>query len=674
MSSRSVLTLLLTLAVVASGLLPHFEVSAQGGSEMFDDPQGRFSIPVPSGWTVEEHDGFIVVVDPDGDLRFSVVVTEGETARDGIAAGVAVIHPEFGLEPIPGVDQDFPADGDIDETVILTYDIGMTSGHVVQAIGQRVGSENYVVLIEGSLDAVTRRNSQVQLIAAGFVIGAPDDENLSGLVPAAFEGAMVETFEAFALDLLTRAELPGMSVVVVQNGQIVWSDGFGVTSLGGVDRVTADTLMMLGSVSKSFTTTMMASMVDDGLFDWDTPVVAIDPGFQFSDPQLTAEITMRNLVCACTGVPRRDLELLLNAHEMTAEEIIDSLAGFEVFTDFGEAFQYSNQMVAAGGYIAALAGGGIMGDLDDGYTQELQHRVLDPLGMERTTLSFLAASNEPDVAAPHGLMLDGTLHQIPLDSETLLEPVKPAGTLWSTANELGDYLIMQLADGVAADGTIVVSPGNLLETRVPQIEVATTLSYGLGWLVENHKGMEIISHGGNTLGFTSHLAFIPEADLGIAVLINAQAANGIGEALQARLLELVFDLEPEIEAQIGQFFGDQATPTASASPEPQTFGDRPDLAEVEAFLGLYRSPVLGNAALAWSAQDGFTIDVGEFVAELRPVAGPTSEFGNWIMFDGPGVGGSFTLQVNEGGNPEIVANTGSDVYVFTLVDNGDETG
>ncbi len=71
--------------------------------------------------------------------------------------------------------------------------------------------------------------------------------------------------------------------------------------------------------------------------------------FSLADPELTQQITLRNLVCACSGVPRRDFEVLMNFDNLSPEDIVESLESFELFTDFGEALQYSNQMVAAGG-------------------------------------------------------------------------------------------------------------------------------------------------------------------------------------------------------------------------------------------------------------------------------------------------------------------------------------
>ncbi len=666
-------------AVLSLTAVPLVVASAQEARTLYEDPDGRFEFPVPAGWTVDELDGIVVLTDPDGDLHFSIVVTAGDDARSGIAAAWEVIDPSFNGEPIPGTDQDYPAMDGVDETVILTYDIGQTSGQIVQAVAQRVGDQVHVAIIEGSLEAATRRNNQIQLIASGWIVTETADVDLSGSAAVPFDGELIESFRDFVELLVEQSGIPGAAVVVVQNGGIAFAEGFGVRELGSADLVTPDTLMMIGSVSKSFTTTMMASMVDEGLFDWDTPVVEILPTFQFSDPELTSQITMSNLVCACTGVPRRDLEFLFNANELTAEEVIASLADFEVFTDFGEAFQYSNQMVATAGYVAAHAAGGIFGDLDDAYTQELQRRVLDPLGMERTTLSFIDASLDPDVATPHDHPPERDFEPMELSTEALLEPVKPAGTLWSTANELGSYLIMQLNDGVAASGDVVASVENLVKTREPQIEITTTVSYGLGWSVEDRNGLQVISHGGNTMGFTSYLSFLPDVDLGLAVLINGQAANGFGEILEARLLELVLGLPEEVESAIEEDEEAGGTPVAIASPaavdtapdadvdSPTFFGDRPSEEDVSDLLGLYSESKLGDVTVSWSADQGLIFDAGEFTAELRPTTGEAIAFGDWIMIDGPLAGTPLAVEEGESGDSELVISSGSDVYRFARV-------
>jgi CubicO group peptidase (beta-lactamase class C family) len=641
------------------------ESLAQDDERVYEDPQRRFTVPVPATWSVEEHEGYVSLIDPEGDVTMSFVVVPAADARQGIAAAWALVAPDSVGEPLPGMDQDVPSDEGIDETVVITYDVGQTSGMVIQAWGLRVGDEVHVMLFQGSLQASVRRDAQIQVIGTGWEITGQEATDLTGSEPAPFSGELVEEFETFANSLLTELEVPGVSVVVVQDGAIVYSSGFGVKEQGGSDPVTPDTLMMIGSITKPLTTTMMATMVDEGLFSWDTPVVDILPSFKFADPELARQITMRHLVCACTGVPRRDHELNFNANGLTAEEIIASLATFEQYTDFGESFQYSNQMVAAGGYVAALAAGGIYGDLDDAYTRELQSRVLDPLGMERTTLSLNQASDDVELAVPHGTALDGTREVIPLEYMALLEPVKPSSTLWSTANELGQFLIMQLAEGVAPDGARIVSAENLLETRDPQVETATGSGYGLGWFVEDYHGLTVVSHGGNTFGFTADLASVPEAGLGIAILSNAQTANLLTELLRYRFLELVYDQPRETDQTLEFTLESLETSIAEMM---QSLGDPPALADVSQYLGSYTEPALGQIELTWDEDHGLRVDAGEFVTTLRPLADAGPGEPNFVSFDPPIAGIQVLLVIRDDGQPELTLSTGADIYQFEMVE------
>src|SRR5690606_14965122 len=332
--------------------------------------------------------------------------------------------------------------------------------------------EVYLILVEGELTDIQRRAAQIGIISSGYTITGTPKTDLTGAEMRPVDTEIIAALESYVNELMPQFKVPGAVIAIVQDGQIVYTGAFGVREQGGDEPMTVETHMMIGSSGKSLTTTMMASLVDDGLMTWDTPVVEIVPDFRIADPELTQQITVKNLVCACTGVPRRDLEFALRADELTAEAVIESLATFELFTDFGEAFQYSNQMVAAGGYVAAAAGGGEWGNLFDSYAAQLRDRVLDPVGMPHTTIYFSDVLARGNYAIPHTLGFDYSYSPLALDAEMVLIPIAPAGAHWSTITDMANYVIMQLNNGVAADGTRVVSEANLLVTREPQIAVS----------------------------------------------------------------------------------------------------------------------------------------------------------------------------------------------------------
>ncbi len=517
----------------------------------YRDPAGRLSLPVPPNWTVEEHDGFVLLRAPDGDLNFAALVVEADDAGAGIIAAWQIVDPAFDPAAIQPERVEIPSDPGVDQTVVLTYDLGQTSGRVAQGLGQRIDDQVYVFIIRGDLQTVARRQAQLNVILTGSRILAKPRIDLTDRAPLPLDGDRLRTFEAFVADTLAAFGVPGAAVAVVHGGQVVYAQGFGVTEQGASQPVTPDTLMMIGSGTKSFTTMMMGTLVDEGSLAWDQPVVEILPTFRVADPAITPTVTVRNLVCACTGVPRRDAEIFFNANELTAEDVIASLAGFPLYTPIGEAYQYSNQMVAAGGYIAALAAGGQIGDLHAAYLAAMRQRVLDPIGMSRSTFDPDAIAGDPDHASPHGATLDGGYQPMPLTSEVAWAgALAPSGGLWSSANEVSRYVITELRRGVGPDGTRVISAENLEETWQPQVAVSADVSYGLGWFVETWEGLRVVRHGGNSRGFTADVAFLPDADLGVVVLTNAQDANVVAGGIRQRLLELLYDQPGQIETQI----------------------------------------------------------------------------------------------------------------------------
>ena len=640
-----------TLSRVATGAPAADDTAA---SE-YVDPQGRFTVPIPTGWTATEHDGFVRIAAPEEGLHLDIVVTPGDAAEEAIAAGWLLTAPDQALEPFQTLEP--PSEPGVDRTVILNYDVG-DPNRIYQAFAQVVGGDTYAMHVFAELGMLQRRNAQLQIVASGFEITALETVDLSAATPLPVvdvTGALDE-FVAYAMDAF---DIPGAAIAIVQDGEVVYLEGFGVTIEGG-SPITPDTHMMIGSTGKTMTALLVASLVDDGVIDWDTPVVEVLPRFAVADEELSTSITFRNLLCACTGVPRRDLELAFNYHELSAEGVIESLRTFEFFTEFGEAFQYSNQLVATAGYAAAAAAGASYGELAAGYRDLLNDRLTGPVGMTDTTLDFQTVIDRGQYATPHGLSLD-TLGYEPVDLafEELLIPVGPAGTHWSTAGDMAEYLQTVLARGVAPNGTRVVSEENLGVTWEPQVPITATDSYGLGWMVGSYKGAPLYSHGGNTIGFTSEFAFLPEVDLGIVILTNAQAANSFTGTVTSRFLELVYQQPDETVAQT-EYVVEQ-TRTALQEQRSQVL-DRVPLVDALTYFGPYTNPALGDVSLR--IEDGqLLLDAGEWATQLRPYVDRNGEFESYVTYGAPLTGLTVRLSLEDGA-PRMVLGDGIVSYEF----------
>jgi CubicO group peptidase (beta-lactamase class C family) len=437
--------------------------------------------------------------------------------------------------------------------------------------------------------------------------------DLSKVTPKPFDQRMRAELEAYITTLMRREQVPGASVAVVQDGKVIYQQGFGVRELGKPDPVTPATLMMIGSTGKSMTTMMMATVVDERKMRWDTPAISILPSFAVSDPSLTPKVTMRHLVCNCTGVQRRDIEMFFPSRPHTAEDMIQTLRTFSFAGTFGETFQYSNQMVATGGYLAARAASPSPSNLYDDYVTQMQRRVFDPIDMTSTTFSFDKVQANPNHATPHSRRVDNSLVALPLTLEETLTPFAPAGGSWSNVQDLARYLITQLKGGVAPDGRRVVSANNLKLTWQPQVQAAPDAWYALGWGVSAYKGARLLSHGGGTSGFSSELTFLPDANLGIAILSNAQYNATFIGAVRSRVLELAYGLPMEADARYAQ----QAAQAQQAIRDQLAqFPPHLDLAEVAPYQGVYTNPELGKVMLALK-DEKFVLKAGMFTPELR---------------------------------------------------------
>jgi len=645
---------------------PAADVSAAapmaGVASIYTEAQGRFSAPVPTNWTVTEKDGYVLLADPEASLKVYLAVVASAAISETIAATWQRVDP--GFAPVLRETLDVPSAAGVEKSLIVNYDTG-DDNRLVQGFGQVKDGVTYVNLYDVQMAGLQKRQAQLGIVSSGFKILAIEETDLSQTQPLTVTEAIVPPLEAFITANMASLQVPGAAVGIVQDGELVYAKGFGVANPETGAPVTPDTQMMIGSTSKSLTTLLMGILVDEGLMSWDTPVVDLYPSFAVKDAALTQVITMRNLVCACTGVPRKDLEWIFNADSMQAKDIVASLADFEFFTDFGEAFQYSNQMVATAGYVAgALAAGDRdgSGDLATEYTKALQARVLDPIGMRDTTLSFDAVEQRGDYATPHTLMLDNTYAPMSLDLERPLSLLGPAGGTWSTVNDMARYMLTQLGEGVAPDGTRVVSAQNLDVTREPQIAIADKTSYGLGWMVTDYKGQPVITHAGNTMGYTSEFTFLPDANLGVIVLTNARASNLFNGGVSSRLLELVFAQEPEIQKNIDFYLELVDQRVAEFK---QQLGDEIDAEAVAPYVDAFTNDVLG--AITLSLTDGvLTIDVGEYTSELWPYRDKDGKLQGYIQTDPPAQGLIFKFEKDADGQPIVVLGEAEETYTFRL--------
>lgn len=661
--------LVLLLATACTPIQPNFTeagtepaaTGASGISSVFTDTTGLWSVPVPTNWNVTENEGYVTLGVEGEQIVTHLLTLPGEDAAAAIEEAWQIVAPGFDL----AIDQTLapPGGEGIESLLIHVFDTG-DDARIVQANARTFDGLHYIILFDIGLQEAQRRSAQVTIIDSGFTILGIERTNLAGVAPAVLSDEIVAEWEEFIQSAMEKFGVAGAAVGVVQDGEIAYAKGFGVTDAESQRPIAPNTHMMIGSTGKSMTTMLMGTLVDDGIMTWDTPAQTLYPDFAVQDPELSQSITMRNLVCSCTGVPRRDFEFIFNHDSLTASDILASLGTFEFYTDFGEAFQYSNQMIAAGGYIAGLAAELEIDEPFAAYDAALHERVFDPIGMENSTLSFEEVKARGEYAIPHSNNAHGDALPIDVDMERLLVPVAPAGSQWSTLDDMLKYMSTQLANGISPGGEEVISEENLLLMREPQVLMTTDAAYALGWVVTNYRGTPLIGHGGNTFGFTADFNFLPDADLGIVVLTNRQAANVFVNAVRVRLLEMLYGLPSQIEQSVDFAVAQSEEQLATLA---RQLGGALDEAAVEPFVGVYASPILGGLEL--SLDEGTLLaDFGEIASVVLPRINDDGEADGFVLLDPPLAGLLIQLQMDESGAPTVRFDEGVTEHVFTLVE------
>lgn len=394
----------------------------------------------------------------------------------------------------------------------------------------------------------------VMMLLPGMHIVAQNTDDLIRLVdstPRDLDDAMLADLNAYIEDAVERYAIVGASVAVVQHGHVIYTHGFGTTELNGGRPVDAQTLFMIGSITKSMTSLVLATEVDQGLLTWDTPVMDVLPMFALSDPAVTPKIRVRDLLNMTSGVAPYDMVSLLK--DFSPVDMMHYVAGIPLLAQPGAEYHYNNFMVSLGGLAAAKASGEVNDDmLENTYFDLVQQRVFDPLNMTASTFDFGSAIAQENHAASHSIdIFTGETVAVPLNLERFSGSVAPAGAVWSNAEDMARYLAVQQTHGLAPDGSRIVSEENLLATQSVEFAFPDgSRAYGMGWDIDDFHGLKHVSHGGVTLGQVSYLAFLPDADLGIVILTNHfLGAITFRNAVEGYIYELAFDLEHTTDAR-----------------------------------------------------------------------------------------------------------------------------
>lgn len=324
--------------------------------------------------------------------------------------------------------------------------------------------------------------------------------------------------------------IPGMAVGIVKDGKVVYAKGFGEKQLGTADKVDANTIFSIASVSKNMTAAALGILVDEGKIDWDDKVIKHIPWFQLKDPWVTRELTIRDILTHQVGLGRVLGNRLQFMTRSTRDQVLYQVRYMDFEKSFRSGYVYNNVMYSLAGQVIEYA---------DGRTWDefLQQRLFLPLEMTRTTTKLADLEVQTNKAYPHQ-EIEGEIVSI---SRRNWDNAGPAGGVNASINDLNKWMLMQLGDAGVYKNQVIVSPKQMNEIHKPQVirpmnnALDSQASYGLGWTILDYKGKRVLNHGGATDGFNTFMYLIPELDLGIVVVGNT--FNNLGTAIAYQVMD-----------------------------------------------------------------------------------------------------------------------------------------
>jgi CubicO group peptidase (beta-lactamase class C family) len=654
----AILAALLT-AAAPQGLLAQDDVTppvSESSSTESIDVGSNVMMTIPLGWQLSRPEGAVVLTAPEGDATMTVItVAETESADEAVARAWALHEPGFARTVL--LAQDLPARNGWDGGRVVNYETSPAEQLAIQAIALRKGAGWSVVLFRGAVGTFAKRGGQINQAFDSLRPADYAKESFAGRMAQPLDERRILELKDFARKAMDQLGIPGVGLALIENGRIVYEGGLGVKELGLADPVDEHTRFMVASNTKGMATLLLARLVDENKVSWDQPVTQVYPKFRLGSAETTSQVLVKHLVCACTGLPRKDMEWMLNtAPDTPASATFLQLAATQPTSGFGEVFQYNNLMASAAGYVAAHL---IHPELELGaaFDRAMKERIFDPLGMDATTFDNRAAM-AGSWAKPHSQALDERIQRVSMQLNEAVAPYRPAGGAWSTAHDMALYVINELSEGVLPSGQHLVSAENLLARRVPNVLVGEDRWYGMGLFDDRSNGVSVIQHGGSLLGYQSNWFAIPDAGVGAVVLTNSDSGNVFAGSFGRRLLEVLYDGKPEADETIASIAQRSEVARAKFREELTYPADPAVLAQI---APRYSHPTLGALVMA---RDGGKLRMAATSISAEVATRANEDGTHSLVTIEPGGIGTALLVGSSDGKRTLTLNDAQHQYVF----------
>jgi CubicO group peptidase (beta-lactamase class C family) len=315
----------------------------------------------------------------------------------------------------------------------------------------------------------------------------------------------------------------GFAVAVIEKNKIVYSKGAGFRDIENKLAVTPNTLFAIGSCTKAFTSSLLGLLQKDNKLEYDKPVRDYLPDLKFYNDAMNDQVTIRDMMCHRTGLPRHDYSWYL--FPTTRDSLIHRIRYLEPTAAVREKWQYNNFMFLAQGVLAEKLYG-------EKWEQLVKEKIFDSIGMKTSNFSVTDMEKSSDAAKGYYVRKDSLITRMEYYN---IDAMGPAGAINSSVNEMANWIITWINGGKfngkevlpaqyvsEAMSSQMVSAAGLPDKENPEIHLST---YGFGWGISSYRGHYRVQHGGNIDGFSAMTCFFPSDSIGIIVLTNQNGST-----------------------------------------------------------------------------------------------------------------------------------------------------
>lgn len=331
----------------------------------------------------------------------------------------------------------------------------------------------------------------------------------------------LEEFEQDFEEGLNSEGIPGAAVAIVKDGRVVFQKGFGIKEKGKPERVDEHTVFRLASVSKGFASILTGLFVEEGLLSWDIPVSSYLKAFRLNDPEQTNRVQIRHLLSHTSGLPRHAYTNLVE-DGLYLDRIIPRLEQVPLIAKEGVQLSYQNAAFSAIEKVLEV-------QTNIHFNTLLDEKLFEPLAMHNSSTSYESIMNSGNKASPHVYYSRARGH-VPIPMPKKYYNAVSSGGINASASDMGKWLLLLTGNypDIISDETLaqIYDPfATMNNRRFSRYWVGVNEShYGMGWRVLDNHGQKIVYHGGYVNGYRSEIAFSPDDQTGICILINANSS------------------------------------------------------------------------------------------------------------------------------------------------------